>query len=541
MFILRFLWAVLTSRFLWTLIGITLLSLVSWVFGPIVKVGAYEPFASDNVRIVIIALLVIFWLIWLAVAQRRAIRANRLFVAEIAAPVVEKPLGPGEENVAAVGAKFAEVMAELKRRKLGGRKFLREMPWYVIVRPPATGKTTALRQSGLTFPIDLTDDLQGVGGTRNCDWFFSENAVLIDTAGRYVQQESQPDVDAAEWLGFLDLLKKHRGRRALNGVIVALSIDVLSEGDEAIKAHGRKIRRRLAELNDRLEIRLPVYLMLTKADLIRGFEAFFGGLSTASREQVWGTTFALDARVDAKTIEREISTLATELERRLVPRLEDEDKLAARAEIFRFPAQLSSLSEPIQVLVEAMFGESRYEEAAWLRGLYLTSATQEGAPIDRLTAALSSSFGLPPRRALARTEGRETQLLPEEPAHRSFFQRGRPRHLSIRWRSAAAPGSGAVPRLHKAAAPAGRRAVHLVLFRQPQRDHGPGGQFEALQTPLDRNCRKSGLAEAAACHRRRASKRWTRSASARLHRRARPGPAGAIGLGGTGAGTDRHL
>ncbi len=57
--------------------------------------------------------------------------------------------------------------------------------------------------------------------------------MLIDTAGRYVQQESQPDVDAAEWLGFLDLLKKHRGRRALNGVIVALSVDVLSEGDDA--------------------------------------------------------------------------------------------------------------------------------------------------------------------------------------------------------------------------------------------------------------------------------------------------------------------
>ncbi|TIN50866.1 MAG: type VI secretion system membrane subunit TssM, partial [Mesorhizobium sp.] len=400
MFILRFLWAVLTSRFLWTLIGIALLSLLIWVFGPIVQVGPYAPFDSDNVRIAIIAGLIILWLIWLIIAQRRAIRANRMFVAEIAAPVTEKQLTPGEESVAAVGAKFGEVMAELKRRKLGGRKFLREMPWYVIVGPPATGKTTALRQSGLNFPIDLTDDLQGVGGTRNCDWFFSENAVLIDTAGRYVQQESQPDVDATEWLGFLDLLKKHRGRRALNGVIVALSIDALSEGDEAIKAHGRKIRRRLAELNDRLEIRLPVYLMLTKADLIKGFEAFFGGLSTAAREQVWGTTFPLDARIDAKTVERELAALATELERRLVPRLEDEDKLGSRAEIFRFPAQLASLSEPIQVLIEAMFGESRYEEAAWLRGLYLTSATQEGAPIDRLTAALSSSFGLPPRRAM---------------------------------------------------------------------------------------------------------------------------------------------
>lgn len=484
MFILRFLWAVLTSRFLWTLIGLALLSLIIWVFGPIVRVGDYVPMASETVRIVFIALLVIFWLIWLIVAQRRAIRANRMFVAEIAAPVEEKRLSPGEENVAAVGAKFQDVMVELKRRKLGGRKFLREMPWYVIVGPPATGKTTALRQSGLNFPIDLTDDLQGVGGTRNCDWFFSENAVMIDTAGRYVQQESQPDVDAAEWLGFLDLLKKHRGRRALNGVIVALGIDALSEGDEAVKAHGRKIRRRLAELEERLEIRLPVYLMLTKADLIRGFEAFFGGLSTQAREQVWGTTFPLDARVDAKTIAGEISTLSRELEKRLVPRLEDEDKLAERAEIFRFPAQLQSLSEPIQVLVEAMFGESRYEEAAWLRGVYLTSATQEGAPIDRLTAALASSFGLPARRSMPtqRFEKRSfflknllTDVIFREAGLGTFDPLAQRRRSWI-WRGAAAACAAAA-------------ILAGSLFTWSYYDNrnaiaAQAGQFEALQAPL---------------------------------------------------------
>ncbi len=484
MFILRFLWAVLTSRFLWTLIGLALLSLIIWVFGPIVRVGDYVPMASETVRIVIIALLVIFWLIWLIVAQRRAIRANRMFVAEIAAPVEEKRFSPGEENVAAVGAKFQDVMVELKRRKLGGRKFLREMPWYVIVGPPATGKTTALRQSGLNFPIDLTDDLQGIGGTRNCDWFFSENAVMIDTAGRYVQQESQPDVDAAEWLGFLDLLKKHRGRRALNGVIVALGIDALSEGDEAVKAHGRKIRRRLAELEERLEIRLPVYLMLTKADLIRGFEAFFGGLSTQAREQVWGTTFPLDARVDAKTIAGEITTLSRELEKRLVPRLEDEDKLAERAEIFRFPAQLQSLSEPIQVLVEAMFGESRYEEAAWLRGLYLTSATQEGAPIDRLTAALASSFGLPARRSMPaqRFEKRSfflknllTEVIFKEAGLGTFDPLAQRRRSWI-WRGAAAACA--------AVAILAGGLFTWSYFDNRNAIAAQASQFEALQAPL---------------------------------------------------------
>ena len=188
------------------------------------------------------------------------------------------------------------------------------MPWYVIIGPPAAGKTTALRQSGLDFPFDLTDDLHGVGGTRNCDWFFTEDAVLIDTAGRYVLQESPPELDAAEWLGFLDLLKKHRGRRALNGVIVAVPVDLLAEGDAAIRAHGREIRKRLAELDQRLEVRLPVYLLITKADLIKGFETSFDDLSTAEREQVWGATFAPGERPDGAAVARELGALVQRLE-----------------------------------------------------------------------------------------------------------------------------------------------------------------------------------------------------------------------------------
>ena len=52
----------------------------------------------------------------------------------------------------------------------------------------------------------------GVGGTRLCDWWFTENAVLIDTAGRYTTQDSDAAVDRAGWDAFLDLLKPGPGR-----------------------------------------------------------------------------------------------------------------------------------------------------------------------------------------------------------------------------------------------------------------------------------------------------------------------------------------
>lgn len=401
--VLKAVFRFLFSRRLWTFIGVALLCALIWLFGPLVSVGDMVPLADDLVRMIVIAVILVLWLFSLLLAQLRAAKKNQLFVTELAAPERPRVSLPGEANVAEINTKFASVLTEMKRSKLGGKKFLRDMPWYVIIGPPGSGKTTALRQSGLHFPVDLSDDLKGVGGTRNCDWFFTEDAVLVDTAGRYVQQQSDPEVDSAEWLGFLDMLKKHRGKRALNGVILTLSLKELLAGEAAVRDHGREIRKRLAELRERLQIQLPVYLMLTKVDLVPGFEAFFGTLPTKDREQVWGATLPTDARIDRTTIERETKALLANLETRLASRMAEDVPLEQRAEVFRFPSQVERLEAPLKLLIDTVFGESRYEESPWLRGFYLTSATQEGSPIDRLVGELAGSFGLnaeaAPRRA----------------------------------------------------------------------------------------------------------------------------------------------
>ncbi len=395
----------LFSRRLWIFIGMALLCALIWLFGPLVSVGGAVPLESDLSRGIAVGVILILWLFSVLLGQLRAARKNQMFVSELAAPVVQAAPKAGEANLAEINQKFQGILNEMKRSKLGNRKFLRDMPWYMMIGPPGTGKTTALRQSGLHFPIDLSDDIKGVGGTRNCDWFFTEQAVLVDTAGRYVQQASDPEVDAAEWAGFLDMLKKHRGRRALNGVIVCMSMRELLGPEADLRAHGREVRKRLGELRERLQIRLPVYLMVTKCDLIPGFEGFFADLSTRDREQVWGATLATDARIDSVTIERENRALLGALEKRLGARMAEDAALPQRAEIFRFPAQMERAEAPMKVLIDTVFGESRYEDSPWLRGFYFTSATQEGSPIDRLVGEMAQAYGLgaepPLRRAYA--------------------------------------------------------------------------------------------------------------------------------------------
>lgn len=400
--VLKAVFRFLLSRGLWIFLGLALLAAGVWFYGPLVSIGGAVPLESAEVRAIIMGALLVLWLVILLIGQMRAARRNRMFVTELAPPA---PASPAPDAAAEIGGKFQDILTTLGRSRLGKRRFLREMPWYVIIGPPGTGKTTALRQSGLKFPIALDDDLKGVGGTRNCDWFFTEEAVLVDTAGRYTDQSSEPERDAAEWAGFLDLLKKHRGRRALNGVIVALSLDELLGPEDALRHHAREIRKRLTEIGERLQMQLPVYLMLTKADRLPGFEAFFGALNSRERAQVWGATLAVDQQPEPEAIAREFRSLGTVLEGRLDARLAEDADLPGRAAIFRFPAEFERLEPRLRLLIDTAFGESRYEQAPWLRGFYLTSATQEGSPLDRMVAGIAAGFGLAPAPAVHRALG----------------------------------------------------------------------------------------------------------------------------------------
>ena len=177
------------------------------------------------------------------------------------------------EEAEALRNKLTQALALLKKA-LGGRGYLYEQPWYAIIGPPGAGKTTALLNSGLRFPLAEKMGLgaiAGVGGTRLCDWWFSDEAVLIDTAGRYTTQDSNAAIDRAGWDAFLDLLKQTRPNQPLNGLLVAFPLSDIALAPAAERlAHAAAIRRRVKEMEARLGLRMPVYVLFTKADLIAG-------------------------------------------------------------------------------------------------------------------------------------------------------------------------------------------------------------------------------------------------------------------------------
>ena len=395
-----------------TLLGVIVLAALIWFFGPLLALGQVHPFDSESARLIAIGGLLVLWLLVNLLHMLGARKREKKLVEVVAAP--DAAAIASAEEVALLGDRLKEALQKLRKVPGGkrGRRRLYELPWYMFIGPPGAGKTTALVNSGLNFPLaDTTGPaaLRGVGGTRNCEWWFTDQAVLIDTAGRYTTQDSQAAVDAAAWLGFLRLLKKHRRRQPLNGVLLAIGLSDLAALSEAERlAHAHAMRKRMRELQDELGVRVPVYVLFTKADLIAGFVEFFDNLGREEREQVWGMTLPLDDEKDeAGAVAKfgpEFDLLLARLNDRMLERVNQETDVQRRRLIYGFPQQLASMRDLASEFLTEIFRPSRLEARPLLRGIYLTSGTQDGTPIDRLLGVMAGQFGLQ-RQAVAAFSG----------------------------------------------------------------------------------------------------------------------------------------
>lgn len=413
----------LTNRIVISLIGLIALSVIIWFVGPHIKFGESNtaPLESDFSRLIAIIILLVLWGLNNLRIQLTHKGNNQNLVEDLEKNQElqsEELTGDQKsEESQLLNQRFNDAIATLSKLKFKGKnkaRALYELPWYIIIGPPGSGKTTALVNSSLEFPLAEQFGkaaLQGVGGTRNCDWWFTNEAVLIDTAGRYTTQDSHKMVDSSAWEAFLSLLKKNRRRRPVNGVLVAISMqDLLFQTEQERNQHAKIIRTRIDELMQKLEVRFPLYLILTKTDLISGFSEYFEDLSKEDREQVWGISLPNagdpSQSPDFDYFESELNQLISRLYSRELSRVHQERDVKRRALIQGFPQQLENIKTIVDSFVKQTFVKNRYEYQPYLRGVYFTSGTQDGTPIDRMMSAVAANFGFDQQAHIQQAQGK---------------------------------------------------------------------------------------------------------------------------------------
>jgi type VI secretion system protein ImpL len=285
--------------------------------------------------------------------------------------------------------RWKEAVSQLKssRLRLSGNP-LYVLPWYMVIGESGSGKTTAIKNSKLSSTFTSQTQAAGLAGTKNCDWWFFEQAIIIDTAGRYA---TQPDdvKDRDEWRIFLTQLAKYRKKEPLNGLVITMPADrLLSCNTTELLEEGRKIRLRIEELMQILGAKFPVYVLVTKCDLIRGLKEFADRLPVQSHEQAMGCmnqeiSGDISAFMDHVffTMADRLRLLRLHMSRGVASGKMDPDAML-------FPEEFIQLRKGLDPFIDGVFSQNVYREAPILRGIYFTSARQSGEPLSHFVKKL---------------------------------------------------------------------------------------------------------------------------------------------------------
>jgi type VI secretion system protein ImpL len=288
-----------------------------------------------------------------------------------------------------LASRWKEAVQQLKtsRLRLDGNP-LYVLPWYMVMGESGSGKTTAIKNAGLSSTFSSQTRAEGLSGTKNCDWWFFEQAIIIDTAGRYA---TQPDAekDRDEWRLFLTQLARYRKKEPLNGLVLTIPADrLLSAREGELLEEGRKIRLRIEELMRVLGAKFPVYVLVSKCDLIRGMKEFADHLPPLSHEQAMGC-MNQDISEDAAGFMDQV--FATMDERLRLIRLHAAARTGAEKldlDTLLFPEEFRQIRKGLESFTNGVFVRDVYRESPVFRGVYFTSARQSGAPLSHFVKKL---------------------------------------------------------------------------------------------------------------------------------------------------------
>ncbi len=377
------------------LLGLAGIGAMIWLFG-----GTTAIFVVIGGLVLVVALMVAYEGVLGMMARKKAAPMLRSITANAAAT-------PSSITVPARRARLDDLRKNFengidKFRAAG--KNLYALPWYVLVGEPGSGKTEAIRHCNVGFPPGLQDQLQGAGGTLNMNWWFTNHAVILDTAGRLLFDEVEPGT-TDEWQEFLKLLKRNRPNCPINGMLLAIPAEsLIKDTADALEKKAGRIAEQLDSIQRALGVRFPVFVLITKSDLINGFREFFDEITDPKLQHQmmgWSNPAPLDSPFNPELVGEHLRSVQRRLAKRRAGLLQDpvntENASKPRADqvdsLYAFPDAMVRIGPRLQRYLEMIFTSGEWAQAPlFLRGIYFTSSMREGAALDQ---ELAEAFGVP--------------------------------------------------------------------------------------------------------------------------------------------------
>jgi type VI secretion system protein ImpL len=417
-------------------LGVAFLLIGIWWLGPHWVWEGHQPLVELSMRVtasvVVLVVPLVLWS-WVVRQRFRRLQAERSHEAALEAD-------PCLPFVEAQERALNESLKTL-RAHIHGRNALYQLPWYLVLGQEMAGKTSLVNRSNQNFSLSHVTQpgrpaYKDAQLAYSIDWWMGDEALLIDPPGEFITQPEpveaatvqasadktpaeEVDVEAPQpdeakvstqralppglhprlWSNLLDWLARNRSRRALNGVVVVVSLtDLLSQTSEQRHTLAERLRTRLYELSQQLGTRLPLYVVLSKFDLLEGFEECFARMPRSVREDLFGFTFTLDSveSFDAwlEELAARYDRFVARLNEQVFDALSEPHSLEQRDRLYSLLHQVSGMRNTLLSCLGKVLGSDRYTTPALVRGVYFSSVYQQGVMANAFIDAASKSYRL---------------------------------------------------------------------------------------------------------------------------------------------------
>ncbi len=313
---------------------------------------------------------------------------------------------------------------KILRRHVSGRDWRYAIPWYLLVGPEQSGKSSLIAHTGMDLPVGHpAEDYEDLRPA--CKWWFFDRGVVLDTAGALFRQKDGRGSNSKAWTRFLGFLDRYRPRRPADGIILTIPIEDFLDDQGALRPQediaqrADAIYKKLWQAQTRLGLSFPVYVIVTKLDRLPGFQTLVGELPDHTLADMlgWASPYSFETEFREQWIDEAIDTVGTGLQATQMEIFATVGEAAVAEDIYRLPAAFNGLREPLRNYLRQIFKPSVYHDSFTLRGIWFTGDSGfEFSDMERPVPVLSGVYGGPRSRQAYPVFLRdlfETKIFPE--------------------------------------------------------------------------------------------------------------------------------
>ncbi|GHU16744.1 hypothetical protein FACS189472_02490 [Alphaproteobacteria bacterium] len=242
-----------------------------------------------------------------------------------------------------------------------------KLPFFMLVGPEDSGKSTMINSVTLEH---LTAD----GSSIDPLWNLYKQGAIFE----FPRMETFEDKNKF-WSFISELFLFIRPRRPLDGIIVTLPADMLTSAVVNIGKHAQEMFDRIFAFQREVNLRLPIYLIITKSDLIPGFTEFAHFVDDEAKQQIfgWSNPYSVGNAFSTSWVHEIFDTINEGIR---IETLSFSKKKVLHKDVemaILFGAEFDRLRKPLALYLNTMFQSHNPMDGLLLRGVYFVGKQQE--------------------------------------------------------------------------------------------------------------------------------------------------------------------